>query len=707
MSYVLRHNLTEVALQDLLTMFNEHFPGLVPATSYLFHKAYGQFGQYVPHFYCINCESYLGATETAPQNCSSCEAKFDAEKNLRAGSYFLVLSLSAQIKDILEKPEICLNKTESIPGIVSDIQCGEEYQKIKQSGQMGPDDISILWNCDGIPVFKSNNEQIWPIQCQIIELSPSDREQNICVPCLWVGNSKPNMMTFLTAFVSQLKELQQIGITWRDSENIEHTSKVHSLLCSSDSIARPLLRNTKQFNGKYGCDFCLHYGGGPYIWETPEPPLRTETDHFRHAMLATPAQPVMGVKGPSPLMELESFNMITGFVPEYQHSVCLGVTKQIASLWLDSKHHKEDWYLGSKVNDIDQGLKAINPPLEVTRAPRSLKDRKFWKASEWRSFLLFYALPVLSGILKKKYWNHLFLLVFSMHTLLHDAIKANHVDMAERALRKFVRNFEKLYGAKNVSFNVHLLMHLATSVRNWGPLWATSTFPFESFNGTLLKFFNGTTHVLDQIVKRFLRWRALSAKAGTTMANANENIRTFFDKLQKRSALRQKSKKFQDNIRGFGCPKKSTTSVLQRMAIEDFTGDTVNSGLFYDRFTCSGVLYHSCRSTTLKKRNNSVVQLSDGTFCEIMTLVDFTCEDRASTASTNNRFCVLVKELATSGGKLCRDAQLNISSTFIYEVSHTNNVFAVPPQSLKRKCVLIRSKDKLYVIPLPNNIERD
>lgn len=62
-------------------------------------------------------------------------------------------------------------------------------------------------------------------------------------------------------------------------------------------------------------------------------------------------------------MELESFNMITGFIPEYQHSVCIGVTKQITSLWLNSKHHKEDWYLGSKTNDIDQGLKAINPPL--------------------------------------------------------------------------------------------------------------------------------------------------------------------------------------------------------------------------------------------------------------------------------------------------------------------------------------------------------
>lgn len=80
MSYVLRHNLTGVALQDLLTLFNEHFPGLVPATSYLFHKAYGQFGQYVPHFYRINCETYMGPSETAPKNCSSCNSEFDIER---------------------------------------------------------------------------------------------------------------------------------------------------------------------------------------------------------------------------------------------------------------------------------------------------------------------------------------------------------------------------------------------------------------------------------------------------------------------------------------------------------------------------------------------------------------------------------------------------------------------------------------------------
>lgn len=118
------------------------------------------------------------------------------------------------------------------------------------------------------------------------------------------------MITFLTAFVAELKELEQTGIKWM--ENVEHTSKVHLLLCSSDSVARPLLRNTKQFNGKYGCDFCLHTGGGRYVWETPEPPLRTEMDHFRHAMLASPANPVMGVKGPSPLFPVLTFLLQCG-----------------------------------------------------------------------------------------------------------------------------------------------------------------------------------------------------------------------------------------------------------------------------------------------------------------------------------------------------------------------------------------------------------
>lgn len=79
-------------------------------------------------------------------------------------------------------------------------------------------------------------------------------------------------------------------------------------------------------------------------------------------------------------MKLKKFQMINGFVPEYQHSVCLGVTRQLAKLWLDSTNHDKEWYIGTKSDHVDKDLIAIQPPVEITRVPRSVADRRYWKA---------------------------------------------------------------------------------------------------------------------------------------------------------------------------------------------------------------------------------------------------------------------------------------------------------------------------------------
>lgn len=681
-------------------MFNEHFPGSMPATSYLFHKAYGQYGQYESHFYCSGCTSYIGKGTDQTQ-CTICNLPFNADSNLKNGSYFLVLNLSSQIKDILENPQTALAINVSPSGVFNDIHSGTQYEKLIRSGETSEDDVSLLWNCDGIPVFKSSKCQLWPIQCQIIELKPKDRKSNICIPCIWCGEVKPNMTTLLTAFVDQLQELEENGIKWTDTQNRQHLSKVYALICSSDSVARAQIRNTKQFNGEYGCDFCYHKGG-PYSHISPEPSLRSESEHFEHAMAATLQQPVMGVKGPSPLMRLSKFEMVNGFVPEYQHSVCLGVTRQLMTLWLDSKNHAKPWYIGTKSDMIDKQLLAIKPPVELTRVPRSVKERKYWKASEWRSFLLFYALPVLSGILSKKYLNHLFLLVFGIYTLLQEKIQIVDIDNAERALKKFVKEFEKLYGQENMTFNVHLMTHISTSVRNWGPLWATSTFSFESFNGTLLKFFNGTTYVQDQIVKRLLKWRDLSNKANQHLSSANDTVKELFYDMQNNKQDTAKSSQLSENLRVFGNSNPVNIPVRHMLAIEELFGVRVEQCLYYDRFLVDSVLYHSETYTRLQKRNNSVVELADGTLCKILRVVAF------HTAGCNaQQSCVLVKELCRSGSQMHRDADLKISSRFVNEVTESNTIYAVHPQSLKRKCVMINVKQNTYVVALPNNIERD
>lgn len=229
---------------------------------------------------------------------------------------------------------------------------------------------------------------------------------------------------------------------------------VFVLASSPDLVACPLLLNKKQFNGFYGCDFCYQKGGKTYPYDQPEPPLWNEKDHFRHAMPASVNEPVFGVKGPSPLMKLSHLQMINGFIPEYQYNVCLGVTRQLSSLWFDATNSEVPGYIGKNIEELDLRLEKIKPPVEITRRPWS---KKFWNASEWRLFHLFYALPVLEGILPARLWNYMILLVFGLDTLLQGRIKTRSMIMSELAVTKSVIEFERLYRKHHMTFNMHLL----------------------------------------------------------------------------------------------------------------------------------------------------------------------------------------------------------------------------------------------------------
>ncbi|XP_047220535.1 uncharacterized protein LOC124867893 isoform X2 [Girardinichthys multiradiatus] len=433
MSYVLRNNLTGKALTHLLEMFN--FSRSDSTLTYLFHKEFGSSSQSEVHFYCEKCLAYLGISAHCPSHCTFCNTVFDANKSLKNGFFFLVIHLHAQIKQLLQEHDVSLTEKTRSFGVLTDIQSGGKYQKLCDSGVLGKYDLTLIWNCDGAPVFKSSKCSIWPIQCQVIELEPEIRKRHILMSALWFGPAKPSMITLLTPFVKEASLLETEGIAWQDRKGHSHVSKVFVLICSSDSVACPLLRNTKQFNGFYGCDFCLHRGGRSYSYEQPVPLLRNERDHFSHAMSGTNNEPVYGVKRPSPLMQLQHFQMINGFIPDYQHNVCLGITCQLSTLWFDSTNRDSPWFIGKEIDEVDRRLVKIKPPVEITRTPRSLTERMFWKASEWRAFLLFYSLPVLKGILPARFWNHLFLLVFGIYTLLQDTIKTESILIAELALK--------------------------------------------------------------------------------------------------------------------------------------------------------------------------------------------------------------------------------------------------------------------------------
>ena len=140
-------------------------------------------------------------------------------------------------------------------------------------------------------------------------------------------------------------------------------------------------------------------------------------------------------------------------------------------------------------------MKKISPPSDVTRDPRPVTDYKHWKASEFRSWLQHYSLPLLDGVLPNKYLRHWSLLTESLFLLLTDHISHGDVLRAETLIHEFVQNVERLYGIANCRYNIHILLHLPDAVKDWGPLWTTSTFLYEGFNQKILGMFRGTNLV--------------------------------------------------------------------------------------------------------------------------------------------------------------------------------------------------------------------
>lgn len=160
----------------------------------------------------------------------------------------------------------------------------------------------------------------------------------------------------------------------------------------------------------------------------------------------------------------------------------------------------------------------------------------FLSAAEYRSWLFFYSLPCMKGILSDELFNHYALLVGGIYLLCQESISPADLRKAEMLLTHFVEMFDVYYGMvsiqhlltilqqqweKNYIFimsrllyllhfcslapryvllNVHNLLHLVEDVNANGPLWCNSLFVFEDWNGDITDFFHGTQNVANQVI---------------------------------------------------------------------------------------------------------------------------------------------------------------------------------------------------------------
>lgn len=345
-------------------------------------------------------------------------------------------------------------------------------------------------NIDGLPISKSSKSQVWPILGRF--------NINVFVIGIYWGNSKPNVVSdYFKPFVQETKELYENGITVNGQKILV---TIRSFIC--DSPARAFIKGIKAHNAYFGCDRChvegdySHEFHRMYFLETKCTLRSDESFRLREQLehhLCT-----------SSLEELP-VNMISDFPLDYLHLICVGVTKKMLSIWLGTivTESKRIKFCSNDITTISTHLLNARKtqPVEFNRQPRGLDVFRFWKATEFRTFLLYLGPVVLYNALPYDAYQHFLLL----HCAISICIYQRHLKylcVAKKMLTDFVSDFGNIYGNSFMSYNIHSLIHLADDCLKFGPLEYFSSFPFESKLGTVKTQIRTGKNPLEQIANR-------------------------------------------------------------------------------------------------------------------------------------------------------------------------------------------------------------
>ncbi|OXA48760.1 hypothetical protein Fcan01_16430 [Folsomia candida] len=291
-------------------------------------------------------------------------------------------------------------------------------------------------------------------------------------------------------------------------------------MVAADSPARCQLQGINQYNGEFSCPWCLIKGETYWIderrhkWIFPTKKVHQSRDqenftsHLRELRDLlhngnNNVTNVFGIKAPSKLILLPKFDIVHGFVFDYMHTCLLGVVRTLTCAWLDSKNHNFPFYIGHQEVEINCRINLCKFPVECQRILREIKDIKYWKAHEWKIWMIL-AVPLLNGILSQPYLKHFSNFVTAITILCKDVITRADLETSDNLIKQFCVVLPDLYDSSYCSFNVHLVSHSVDCVKNWGPLWAYSLFQFENYNGVLTNSFSGTTEVGLQIAKKLI-----------------------------------------------------------------------------------------------------------------------------------------------------------------------------------------------------------
>lgn len=142
-------------------------------------------------------------------------------------------------------------------------------------------------------------------------------------------------------------------------------------------------------------------------------------------------------------------------------------------------------------------------PREIHRSVRKLNDLKYWKGTEFRSFLLYFGVVVLKRFLPEEVYNHFLILICAV-TICYSEAYVDNLLIAKMYFDKFVDGCIHLYGVHYLVSNNHNLTHVVDDVKRFGNLSTISAYPFENRLNFIKLRLKQMKLPLEQITRRIV-----------------------------------------------------------------------------------------------------------------------------------------------------------------------------------------------------------
>lgn len=357
-----------------------------------------------------------------------------------------------------------------------------------------PSSLEIDISTDGAQLHRNGNIQVWPIQCRVFNVTDNNPE----IVGIYKGSKKPtNPNRFFEYLLEEIKSISTAGGIFYNNKKISITYR--SFI--ADAPARAFLLNHKSHNSKYLCSKCkvsgcYINGSMSFLGINHEP--RTDDGYAQWIYDEHHSNEII-----SPLLQIP-IKMVSQVPFDYMHLVCLGVVKRLCKAWMIGNFTKLVKFSVQHIELMSSRLECIRKycPVEFSRLPRSFKEWKDYKATEFRQFLIYTGPVVLIGILQKDAYLHFLLLHISIRILLSVTYCKKLWHVADIALKKFVTLCEHIYSREFISYNVHGLLHLTEDVLKFGSLDTISCFPFENKIPFIRKYIRKPHLPLQQFIRR-------------------------------------------------------------------------------------------------------------------------------------------------------------------------------------------------------------